>query len=143
MCLFLIRSPSIPPLGFDKNITTKFKNYCIDNKCQYRPTAPTCPLDFTLPVHFSSSEGFTSKFSDTVRECQGFRNIQFSAGLENPVLDLYLIILKSTTIVLRKHFLLPVMIFHFRKCTCNNISNAKQYESLSASILFFFRDCYP
>ena len=64
MCLFLIGSPSIPPLGFDKNITMKFKNYCIDNKCQHRTTAPTCPLDFTLPVHFSSSEGFTSKFSD-------------------------------------------------------------------------------
>ena len=32
---------------------------------------------------------------------------------------------------------LPVMIFHFQKCTCNNIRNAKQYEGLSGSILFF------
>ena len=33
--------------------------------------------------------------------------------------------------------LLPVMNFHFQKCTCNNIRNAKQYEGLSASILFY------
>ena len=29
------------------------------------------------------------------------------------------------------------MIFHFQKCTCNKIRNPKQYESISASILFF------
>ena len=29
------------------------------------------------------------------------------------------------------------MIFHFQKCTCNNIRNAKQYERLSGSIVFF------
>ena len=47
---------------------------------------------------------------------------------------------KSTAIALRKHFVdvvLPVMIFHFHKYTCNNIRNAKQYEGLSVSILFF------
>ena len=73
-------------------------------------------------------EDFTSKFSDAVRECQGFRNIQFSAGLE------------SKTIALRKHFadaVLPVVIFHFQKCTCKNIRNVKQRESLSASVVFF------
>ena len=29
------------------------------------------------------------------------------------------------------------MIFHFQKCTCNNIRNAKQYERFSGSIVFF------
>ena len=55
-------------------------------------------------------------------------------------LDLYVITVKSTTIALRKHFVdvvLPVMIFHFQKCTCNYIRNAKHYEGLSASVLFF------
>ena len=56
---FMTGSPSIPPLRFDKNITMKFK-HCIDNKCQCRPAASTCALDLTLPVHFSSSEDFTS-----------------------------------------------------------------------------------
>jgi hypothetical protein len=48
---FIIGSEHIPPLGLPKQITAKFKHGC-QERCRCRPTASTCDLSITLPVHY-------------------------------------------------------------------------------------------
>ncbi|XP_028402261.1 uncharacterized protein LOC114525236 [Dendronephthya gigantea] len=47
---FITGCEKIPPLGLPKRISVKFKHGCME-RCKCRPTASTCDLSITLPVH--------------------------------------------------------------------------------------------
>ena len=48
---FITGCKRIPPLGLPKRITVKFKHGCVE-RCRCRPTASTCDISITLPVHY-------------------------------------------------------------------------------------------
>ena len=97
----------------------KFK-HCID-KCQYRPAASTCALDFTLDFISRRVKTLLLNFQMLLENARASEIFSFlEVLLENPVLELYVITVKSTTIALGKRFVdvvFPVMIFYFQKYT--------------------------
>ena len=51
---FITGTPSIPCLGFQKNLEVNFVHDCQklrDKECNCKPTASTCVLSLNLPIH--------------------------------------------------------------------------------------------
>ena len=59
---FITGSEHIPPLGLPKKITAKFKHGCPE-RCKCQPTASTCDLSITLPVHYHEDY---NKFKESI-----------------------------------------------------------------------------
>ena len=68
---FITGARSIPPLGFPRNITVKFKHGCKE-ECKCRPTSSTCDLSITLPIHYSNSYAFNEIMKSALIEGVGF-----------------------------------------------------------------------
>ena len=68
---FITGSNEVPPLGFHKGITVKFKHGCPEG-CKCRPTSSTCDLSITFPLHYDGSGNFNMMISSAVVEGVGF-----------------------------------------------------------------------
>ncbi len=69
--MFITGVKSIPPLGMDREITVEFKHGCRPH-CTCRPTASTCSLTLTLPVHITSMEKAEEQLCSAIKEGRGF-----------------------------------------------------------------------
>ncbi|CAB3978943.1 G2 M phase-specific E3 ubiquitin- ligase-like [Paramuricea clavata] len=69
---FITGCERIPPLGLPKRISVKFKHGCIE-RCRCRPTASTCDLSITLPVHYHDNYSqFKESMDSALIEGKGF-----------------------------------------------------------------------
>ena len=69
---FITGCERIPPLGLPKRIAVKFKHGCME-KCKCRPTASTCDLSITLPVHYHDNYNqFKESIDSALIEGKGF-----------------------------------------------------------------------
>lgn len=68
---FVNGTASIPPLGLTNGITVKFKHHC-DAGCRCRPTASTCDISITFPVHYENYQDFKDSLSSALMEGFGF-----------------------------------------------------------------------
>lgn len=68
---FITGTHTIPPCGLPKDITVKFKHHC-DEKCRCRPTASTCDVSLTLPLHYTDYPDFNACMSTAFVEAHGF-----------------------------------------------------------------------
>ncbi|CAB4032540.1 G2 M phase-specific E3 ubiquitin- ligase-like [Paramuricea clavata] len=68
---FITGTSTVPPCGLPKDITVKFKHDC-DDKCRCRPTASTCNISFTLPLHYANYLDFKECVSSALVETYGF-----------------------------------------------------------------------
>ena len=71
---FITGSKSLPPLGLPNKLTVLFKHDCVkDRRC--RPTASTCALSMTIPVHIKTDEEMLEMILSAVKEGLGFGNV--------------------------------------------------------------------
>ena len=68
---FIIGSEEYPPVGLPKKMSVQFKHGCPD-ECRCRPTASTCSLTITLPVHANSFVMMTELMTSALTDCFGF-----------------------------------------------------------------------
>ena len=71
---FITGSKSLPPLGLPNKLTILFKHDCLKD-CRCRPTASTCALSMTIPVHIKTDEGMLEMILSAVKEGLGFGNV--------------------------------------------------------------------
>ena len=69
---FITGCERVLPLGLPKHITVKFKHDCME-RCRCRPTASTCDLSVTLPVHYHDNYSeFKESIDSALVEGKGF-----------------------------------------------------------------------
>ena len=71
---FITGSKSLPPLGLPNKLTVLFKHDCVKD-CRCRPTASTCALSMTIPVHIKTDEEMLEMILSAVKEGLGFGNV--------------------------------------------------------------------
>ena len=64
----------MPPLGLPSTVTVTFLHDCRTG-CRFQPTASTCGLQLTLPVHIQSFEDMESMIKSAIIEGKGFGNV--------------------------------------------------------------------
>lgn len=71
---FVTGTNQMPPLGLPKKISVSFLHGCPPS-CKCRPTASTCSLTFTLPIHADSAADKQELLISALTECYGFGNV--------------------------------------------------------------------
>lgn len=71
---FMTGCETIPPLGFPCDLNIHFRHDCPD-ECKCRPTASTCGLILTLPIHSCCSKEIGDLLISALTECCGLGNV--------------------------------------------------------------------
>lgn len=66
-----IGSPSIPPLGLPRKVKITFLGGC-NPACRCRPTASTCDLRVSLPLHLDTFEEMKEILMSALKDSEGF-----------------------------------------------------------------------
>lgn len=64
-------SPSIPPLGLPRKVKITFLGGC-NPACRCRPTASTCDLQLSLPLHLDTFEEMKDILLSALKDSEGF-----------------------------------------------------------------------
>ena len=68
---FITGSDSRTPLGLERVITLRFKQFCRSG-CKCRLTASTCDPSINLPVHYRDMPAFEEAMTSALEEGLGF-----------------------------------------------------------------------